>query len=97
MRVKKLKGAAAPSIINPFMGANFKTSHLAQSRRQAQILILEILNIFQWLIRLRSPSLTLNKLKRFETGSFEKQFWWFCHKSELDGKIKSFKFKARKS
>ena len=38
--------------------------------RQAQILILEILNVF---LRLKfSPSLILNKLKRFETGSNDK-------------------------
>jgi hypothetical protein len=50
-----------------FNRANFKTSHFAQSLRQDQILILEILNVFLWLKF--SPSLTLNKLKRFETGS----------------------------
>ena len=32
-----------------FRGANFKTSHFAQSLRQTQILILEILNVFLWL------------------------------------------------
>jgi len=47
--------------------ANFKTSHFAQSLRQAQILILEIRKVFLWLKF--SPSLTLDKLKRFETGS----------------------------
>ena len=48
--------------------ANFKTPHLAQFLRQAKILILEILHVF---LRLKfSPSLNLNKLKRFETGSF---------------------------
>jgi len=47
--------------------ANFRTSQFAQSLRQAQILILEILNVFLWLKF--SPSLTLNKLKRFKTGS----------------------------
>jgi len=35
--------------------------------RQAQILILEILRVFLWLKF--APFLTLNKLKRFETGS----------------------------
>jgi hypothetical protein len=50
-----------------FFRANFKTFHFAQSLRPAQILILEILNVFLWLKL--SPSLTLNKLKRFETGS----------------------------
>jgi len=40
---------------------------LSKSLRQAQILFLEILNVFLWLKF--SPSLTLNKLKRFETGS----------------------------
>jgi len=53
-------------------GADFKTSHFAQSLRQAQILILEILNVFLWLNF--SPFLTLNKLKRFETGSMIKVF-----------------------
>jgi hypothetical protein len=48
-------------------GASFKTFHFAQSLRQDQILILEILNVFLWLKFL--PSLTLNKLKHFETGS----------------------------
>jgi hypothetical protein len=47
--------------------ANFKTSHFGQSLRWAQILILEILNVFLWLKF--SPALTLTKLKRFETGS----------------------------
>ena len=42
-------------------------SQFAQSLRQAQILILEILNVFLWLTL--SPSLILNKLKHFETGS----------------------------
>jgi len=49
--------------------ANLKTSHFAQSLRQAQISILEILNVFLWLKF--SPSLILNKLKRFETGSIK--------------------------
>jgi len=52
----------------PFLKAHFKTPHLAQSLHQAQILILEIRHVFLWLIF--SPSLTLDKLKRFETGSF---------------------------
>ena len=48
-------------------GANSKTSQFAQSLRQAKILILEILYVF---LQLKfSPSLILNKLKRFETGS----------------------------
>ena len=47
--------------------ANFKTPHFGQSLRQTQILILKILNVF---LRLKfSLSLTLTKLKRFETGS----------------------------
>ncbi len=53
--------------------ADFKTPHFevlrlsAQFLRQAQILILAILHVF---LRLKfSPSLNLNKLKRFETGS----------------------------
>jgi hypothetical protein len=54
--------------------ANFKTSHFGQSQRWAQILILEILNVF---LRLKfSPALTLTKLKRFETGSFIKNFFF---------------------
>ena len=47
-------------------------SQFAQSLRQAQILILEILNVFLWLKL--SPSLTLNKLKHFETDSVVKFF-----------------------
>ncbi len=47
--------------------ANFKTSPFAQYLRQAQILILEILNVFLWLKF--SPSLTLNKIEHFETAS----------------------------
>jgi len=39
----------------------------AQSLRQAQILILEILQVFLWLKF--SPSLTLDKIEHFETGS----------------------------
>ena len=46
---------------------NFKTSPFAQSLRQAQILILEIFNIFLWLKF--SPSLTLDKIEHFETAS----------------------------
>ena len=38
-----------------------------QSLRQVQILILEIFYIFLWLKL--SPSLTLDKLERFENGS----------------------------
>ena len=48
-------------------GAGFKTSHFAQSRCQAQILILEILNVFLWLKF--SPSLTVDRLERFKIGS----------------------------
>ena len=39
----------------------------AQYLRQAQILILEILNVFLWLKF--SPSLILNKIEHFETAS----------------------------
>jgi hypothetical protein len=53
--------------IIPYPGANSKTPQFAQFLRQAQILILEILHVFLWLKF--SPSLNLNKLKRFETGS----------------------------
>jgi hypothetical protein len=49
------------------MRASFKTPPFAQSRRQAQILILEILRVFLWLKF--SPSLTLDKIEHFETGS----------------------------
>ena len=42
-------------------------SAFAQSLCQAQILILEILNVFLWLKF--SPSWTLNKIERFETVS----------------------------
>jgi hypothetical protein len=48
-------------------GAGFKTPYFGQSQRWAQFLILEILNV---LLRLKfSPTLTLTKLKRFESGS----------------------------
>ena len=50
-----------------FLRANFKTSPFAQYLRQAQILILEILNVFLWLKF--SPSLILNKIEHFETAS----------------------------
>jgi len=46
---------------------NFKTSPFAQYLRQAQILILEILNVFLWLKF--SPSLILIKIEHFETAS----------------------------
>ncbi len=57
--------------------ANFKTSpfasRLSSAGRQAQILILEILNVFLWLIppAAGSPSLILNPAsgKHFETAS----------------------------
>jgi hypothetical protein len=45
-------------------------SPFAQSLRQAQILILEILNVFLWLKF--SPSLTLNKIEHFETVSSDR-------------------------
>jgi len=51
----------------PYCGASFKTSPFARSLRQAQILILEISNIFLWLKF--SPFLTSNKIEHFETGS----------------------------
>ena len=44
-------------------------SQFAQSLRQAQILILEILNVFLWLKF--SPSLTLNKIDHFSKVSIE--------------------------
>ena len=43
-------------------------SGIYASLRQAQILILEILNVFLWLKF--SPSLILNKTKHFETASY---------------------------
>ena len=49
------------------IGGSFKMSPFAQSMRQTQILILEIINVFLWLKF--SPSLTLNKIERFETAS----------------------------
>jgi hypothetical protein len=55
---------------NVIVRANFKTSPFAQYLRQAQILILEIRNVFLWLKF--SPSLTLNPAvsgKHFETAS----------------------------
>ena len=52
--------------------ANFKTSHFARSLRLAPILILEIRAVFLW-VKL-APSLTLDKLKRFETGSLNERF-----------------------
>jgi len=44
-----------------------KTPPFAQFRRQAQILILKILNVFLWLKF--SPSLDLNKIERFSKVS----------------------------
>jgi len=54
----------------PMTRASFKTPPFAQSLRQAQILILEILHVFLWLKS--SPSLTLDKIEHFETGSNDK-------------------------
>ena len=48
-----------------------KTLPFAQSRRQAQILILEILRVFLWLEF--SPSLTLNKIEHFSKVSLHKK------------------------
>jgi len=58
---------AASTHKSPKCRANFKTSHFTPFLCQTQILILEILNVFLWLKF--SPSLILNKMKRFETGS----------------------------
>jgi hypothetical protein len=58
-----------------FYRANFKTSPFAQYLRQAQILILEILNVFLWLKF--EPSLLLNKIEHFETASID------CHFSAI--------------
>ena len=44
-----------------------KTLPFAQSRRQSQILILKILNVFLWLKF--SPSLALNKIEHFSKVS----------------------------
>ena len=49
------------------MGDLCKTPPFSQSRRQAQILILEISNIFLWLKF--SPSLILNKIEHFSKAS----------------------------
>jgi hypothetical protein len=49
------------------IGANFETPPFVRSRRQSQILILKILNVF---LRLKfSPSLTSNTIEHFENGS----------------------------
>ena len=63
--------------MSQFQNVPFRSLRLsAQSMRQAQILILEILNVF---LRLKfSPSLILNKLKRFETGSNERECTLEC-------------------
>jgi len=54
--------------MSQFQNVPFRSLRLSvQSLRQTQILILEILHVFLWLKF--SPSLALNKLKRFETGS----------------------------
>ncbi len=53
-----------------FRRGNFKTPLFIQSLCRAQILILEIFNIFLWLKF--SPSLTLDKIEHFETASVEK-------------------------
>ena len=58
--------------ITLFIRANFKTPTFTQPLRHAQILILEIFNIFLWLKF--SLSLTLSKIERFETGSLEGTF-----------------------
>jgi hypothetical protein len=51
---------------------NFKTSSFAQSLLQAQILILEIPQVF---LRLKSsPLLTLDKIEHFETTSLVYHF-----------------------
>ncbi|MEA3435145.1 MAG: hypothetical protein U9R43_01675, partial [Thermodesulfobacteriota bacterium] len=59
--------------------ANFKTFPFAQYLRQAQILILEILHVFLWLIRLRRIAfLDLEQIsvdfeiEHFETASLTK-------------------------
>jgi hypothetical protein len=46
-----------------------KTPPFAQFRRQAQILILKILNVFLWLKF--SPFLVLNKIERFSKVSIK--------------------------
>ena len=51
----------------PIYRANFKTPPFARSLRQAQILILEISNIFLWLKF--SPFLISIKIEHFESGS----------------------------
>ena len=64
--------------------ANFKTSPFAQYLRQAQILILEILNVFLWLIppAAGSPSLIFNPAvsgKHFETVSNIMSYVWVAY------------------
>ena len=49
-----------------------KTTPFAQSLRQTQILILEILNVLLWLKF--SPSLTLNEIDHFSKVSHNKGF-----------------------
>jgi len=54
--------------LRPLQNAPFRSLRLsAQSQRQAQILILEIFNIFLWLKS--SPSLTLTKIEHFSKVS----------------------------
>jgi len=54
--------------VRPLQNALFRSRRLsAQSQRQAQILILEIFNIFLWLKS--SPSLTLTKIEHFSKVS----------------------------
>jgi len=54
-----------------------KTPPFAQFRRQAQILILKILNVFLWLKFL--PSLALNKIEHFSKVSKTDQTFFTLH------------------
>jgi len=72
MKKQSLKPELLDDILKETEGANFKTSPFAQYLRQAQILILENLNVFLWLKF--SPSLILNKIEHFETASEELRF-----------------------
>jgi hypothetical protein len=64
-------GWERPYIIGHTLRDLRKTSPFAQFQRQAQILILEILNVCLWLKF--SPFLVLNKIERFSKISMKRQ------------------------
>jgi len=71
-------------------------SGIYASLRQAQILILAILNVFLWLKF--SPSLILSKIEHFETASLVMSY--FCKFSKTPGKYwdhAGLFFKGRKA